>query len=156
MRKLLFLSLILVSVNLQARTEGRFLGMQYMINLISAGYDGTFDHTPTRLYEQMDVPEQSSMLGPGKALQVSQKEMSFICNKKAENSYHCSILIFKSPQGSFGLRSAQIKYEGEKAKAIVAQFFPNQDGSDVNITDDTGQFNLIIKPDLFQLTFEAQ
>lgn len=155
MRKLLFLSFILSSLNLQARTEGRFLGMQYMINMVSASYDGTFDHTPTRLYEQMNVPEQSSMLGPGKALQVSQKEMSFICNKKAENNYQCSILIFKSPHGSFGLRSAQIKYEGEKAKVVVAQFFPNQDGSDVNITDDTGQFNLVIKRDLFQLTFEA-
>lgn len=156
MRKFLFLSFVLVSLNLQARTEGRFLGMQYMINLTSSGFDGVFDHTPARLYEQMNVPEQSSFIGPGKALQVSQKEMSFICSKKAENNYHCSILIFKSAQGSFGPRSAQIKYQGEQAKAIVSQFFPNQDGSDVNITDDTGQFNLVIKPDLFQLTFAAQ
>ena len=65
-------------------------------------------------------------------------------------------MIFKSAQGSFAPRSAQIKYQGEAAKAIVAQFFPNQDGSDVNITDDTGQFNLMIKPDFFQITFAAQ
>lgn len=149
----LLLSLVFFSSNLQARTEGRFLGMQYMINIISAGVDGTFEHTPARIYEQMNVPEQQSMLGPGKALELSKKEMTFICNKKAENNYHCSIMIFKSAAGSFDLQSAQIKYTGEQAKALVAQFFPNKDGSDINITDDSGKFNLVVKPDLFQLTF---
>lgn len=156
MRILLFLSCFVVSLNLFARAEGRYLGLNYMINLVSTEFDGSFDHTPARLYAQMNVPEQQSFLGLGKALQVSKKEMSFICSKKAENNYQCSILIFNSPQGSIALRSAQIKYTGEQAKAITSQFFLNEDGSDLVITDDSGQFNLIMRSDFFQLTFNAQ
>lgn len=156
MKSFLFLSLILISVNLQARTEGRFLGQQYMINLVSQGFDGTFDHTPARLYQQMNVPEQNSMLGPGKALVVSQKEMTFVCSKKAENNYHCSFIVFNSAFGKIGFKSALVKYTGAKAQEVFAQFFSNEDGSEINITDDTGQFNLVIKPDFFQLKFNQQ
>ena len=156
MKTFLFLSLILISTHVQARTEGRFLGLQYMINITSSSIDGTFDHTPARLFEQMNVPEQSSMLGPAKALVVSQKEMTFICNKKQENNYHCSIIIFKSNFGTIGFKSALVKYTGAKAQEMFAQFFPNQDGSEINITDDTGQFNLIVRPELFQLKFNQQ
>ncbi len=155
MNKLLFLSFILVSFNLQARTEGRFLGQQYMINLISNSFDGTFDHTPAQIYEQMNVSEQNSFLGPGKVLTVSQKEMTFVCNKKQENVYHCSFIVFNSAFGKIGFNSAIVKYTGDKAKEVYAQFFPNQDGSDINITDDTAQFNLIVRPDLFQLNFKS-
>ncbi|MES2801177.1 MAG: hypothetical protein V4654_01685 [Bdellovibrionota bacterium] len=126
-----------------------------MINLISNSFDGTFDHTPARIYEQMNVPEQNSMLGPGKALAVSQKEMTFICNKKQENVYHCSFIVFNSSFGKIGFKSAIVTYTGDKAKSMFDQFFPNQDGTDINITDDTGQFNLVVRPDLFQLKFQA-
>lgn len=155
MRKILFLSFVLLGFNVHARTEGRFLGVNYMINITSQNFDGSFSDTPAYLYKQMNVPEQQSMMGPGKALEVSNKELSFICSKKAENNYHCSILVFNSSQGNFSFHSAQIKYTGEKAKAVVAQFFPNEDGSDINLTDDTGQFHLVVKPDLFELTFES-
>ncbi|AZZ37077.1 hypothetical protein CIK05_09825 [Bdellovibrio sp. qaytius] len=127
-----------------------------MINLVSNSFDGTFDHTPARIYGQMNVSEQNSMLGPGKVLVVSQKEMTFICNKKAENTYQCSILIFNSAFGKIGFRSAFIKYTGSQARDMFNQFYPNEDGSDINITDDTGQFNLIVRPDLFQLKFSQQ
>lgn len=156
MKKLLFLGLILSSLNLHARTEGRFLGMQYMINITSSGIDGIFDHTPARIFEQMNVPEQGSMLGPGKALVTSQKEFTFICNKKAENNYHCSFIVFNSAYGKIGFKSANLKFTGAKAQEMYSQFHPNEDGSEINITDDTAQFNLIVRPDLFQLQFNQQ
>lgn len=151
--KFLLLSILFFVLNLEARTEGQFFGQQYMINISSRSVDGTFDHTAARLFEQMNVPEQNSFLGPGKALSVSQKEMTFICNKKQENQFQCSIMIFNSAFGKIGFNSANIKYTGEKASEMFQQFFPNEDGSEIKITDDTGRFNLIVKPDLFQIIY---
>lgn len=157
MRQFLFLSLLLGSLNLQARTEGRFSGVQYIIKFISVNLDATNDHFPTTVYEKMNVPEQQTVMGPGKVIEVDEKEMSFMCNKKGENSYHCIVLVRQSAHGSFGLRSAQVKYTGEKAKAMAAQFFPDEEGgSELHMTDPTGQFNLIVTPDLFHLTYETK
>lgn len=155
MRALAFIICILGSLNLLARTEGRFLGQQYMINMISFGYDGTVDFTPHKIFRQMNVSEQSSLIGPGKVLETAREEISFICSKKKENDYHCSVIIFNSAFGKINFKSASLKYTGEKAQSLYAQFFPNDDGSEIVFQDDTGQFKLLVQPDLFQLTFNA-
>ncbi|MEN0058696.1 MAG: hypothetical protein AAGB31_07665, partial [Bdellovibrio sp.] len=100
--------LILVSITAfcslgKAVTKGQFVGRQMIINISSAAYDGSVDGSPQILFEAMNRPEQDSILGRGKALEVAKNILNFVCAKRGENNYQCSIYIHQSEVGRVSL-----------------------------------------------------
>ncbi|KHD88881.1 MAG: hypothetical protein OM95_07130 [Bdellovibrio sp. ArHS] len=126
MRALLFALISLSVSSSMAVTRGQYLGMQMIINIASVSYDGTVDGSPQELFLAMDRPEQDSILGRGKALEAPQKVLNFICAKKGENNYQCSIYIHKSNVARIGPGKAHFEVRGAEAQALFAQFHSEQ------------------------------
>lgn len=154
MRFLLFALLSLSFSNAFAVTRGQFVGLQMIVNIWSSSYDGSVDGSPQVLFEAMDRPEQDSMVGRGKVLDMPQKVLNFICARKAENNYQCSITIHKTNFSSIGPGKAQFVLRGADAKAIFEQFH-TQDGR-FSYRDEMSTFSIEATPEIFVMKFNAQ
>ncbi|WP_374080354.1 hypothetical protein [Bdellovibrio bacteriovorus] len=153
MRFLLFALLSLSFSNSFAVTRGQFVGLQMLVNIWSSSYDGSVDGSPQVLYAAMDRPEQDSMVGRGKALDMPQKVLNFICAKKAENNYQCSITIHRSNFASIAPGKAQFVARGEDAKAMFEQFH-TQNGR-FSYRDEMSTFSIEATPEIFVMKFDA-
>ena len=137
----------------KAETVGRFTGMQYMINIVTDSRNGQVDDLPGIMYKTMNVPPQNSFLGLGKALATQKGELSFICSLKQNSKYHCSIMVFSTKNTKIDRQSAFIEYKGEQARALYEQFTPYDDSGIIHFVDEDKLFQVISKPDLFQLSY---
>lgn len=152
-----FLILALLSLSFSkalAVTKGQFMGMQMIVNIASKNYDGSVDGSPQVLFEAMDRPEQDSFLGRGKALEAPQKVLNFICARKGDNNYQCSIYIHKSNLGRIGMNSAYFEARGDEAKALFQQFY-SKDGV-YSFKDEASTFLIYATPERFVIKFDAQ
>ncbi|WP_413944730.1 hypothetical protein [Bdellovibrio sp. HCB-162] len=154
MRLLLFALLSLSFSTSFATTRGQFVGLQMLVNIWSTSYDGSVDGSPQVLFEAMDRPEQDSMVGRGKVLDTPQKVLNFICAKKGENNYQCSITIHRSNFASIGPGKAQFVARGADAKAIFEQFHTQNDR--FSYRDEMSTFSIEATPDIFVMKFNAQ
>ncbi|WII70986.1 hypothetical protein QJS83_10990 [Bdellovibrio sp. 22V] len=154
MRLILLTLLALFSVSqAQAITRGQFTGMQFMVNIASVAYDGSNDSSPQILFDAMDRPEQDSMLGRGKTLEAPQKVLNFICARKGENNYQCSIYIHQSSFGRIAPGKARFDVRGEQAKALFEQFH-SQNGR-FTFRDEANTFGIEATPERFVMVYEA-
>ncbi len=152
-----YLLVLLVSLafsNSFAVTKGQFMGLQMIINISSTSYDGSVDGSPQVLFEAMDRPEQDSFLGRGKSLSAPQKELNFICARRAENNYQCSIYIHKSARGRISSGKAYFEVQGEAAQAYFEQFH-SQNGV-FSYVDESNTFVIYATPQKFVIKFDAE
>ncbi|MDG0816648.1 hypothetical protein [Bdellovibrio svalbardensis] len=154
MKRIALAILIMTSGSLsQARTQGRFLGQQFMINIAAQGYDGSTDELPQKLFEAMNVPVQDSILGPGKTLQTPFKFLDFICANRTSGGYTCMLLIHPSKSAQLGLKTASLRVEGEMAQKLAAQFFPS---SGEVFQNAEGTLEVKVTPNQFSIRFDEQ
>lgn len=154
MRFLIF-GLLLLSVSTsQAGTRGQFAGMQFLVNIASVMYDGSNDSSPHVLFEAMDRPEQDSIFGKGKTLEAPQKVLNFICARKGENNYHCSIYIHQSNLARIAPGKAYFEARGEQARALFDQFHSNK--VQFSFRDGDGLFLIEATPERFVMKFDAE
>lgn len=134
-------------------TKGQYLGRQFMIDIVTNHFDGSYESMPQDLYEKMNVSEQSSFVGLGKKLDLPKDELSFICVFKNDKSYHCSFIVFVSPVGTINPREAVVQYTGVRAKEIYKQFHFKNGETVLKIEDSTATFKIIVSEDLFRLSY---
>lgn len=154
MKYLIFAFLSLTIANAHAVTKGQFMGLQMIVNVSSVMYDGTVDGSPQVLFEGMDRPEQDSFLGRGKALEAPQKVLNFICAKRGENNYQCSIYIHQSSLGRISPGKAYFEARGEEAKALFQQFYAKN--GVYSFKDEAGTLIIYATPERFVIKFDAQ
>lgn len=155
MRKIIFLVLVFTTSSAFSLTRSNFIGMQMLINIASTNYDGTIDGSPQKLYAELNVPEQGSVMGPGKSLDVSpEKILNFVCGKRGENNYQCSIIIHRSSYAQFQPGKAYIEFKGEMAKTVFDQFYSN--GTEYSFRDESGLLLIYSSPSRFVIKFDAQ
>lgn len=140
--------------NAFAVTKGQFMGRQMIVNISSTSYDGSVDGSPQILFAAMNRPEQDSFLGRGKALQAPQKELNFICARRAENNYQCSIYIHQSTQGRISPGKAYFEVQGPAAQAYFEQFH-SRDGV-FSYVDEANTFVIYATPQKFVIKFDAE
>lgn len=154
MKCLFFLFLSFSSSSALATTTGRYLGLQLVVNIASHNSDGSVDGSPQALFEAMDRPEQDSVLGRGKALEAPQKVLNFICAKRAENQYQCSIYIHKSNLGRIAPGKAYFEARGDEAKAYFQQFYSQDDV--FSFKDEANTLVIYATPERFIIKYDAQ
>lgn len=154
MRVLIFAVLMLAAGHSWSMTRGQFAGMQMIVNITSGMYDGTVDGSPQNLYLLMNRPEQETMLGKGKVLEAPKKMLNFICARRGENNYHCSIYIHQSNVAQIAPGKALLDVRGDQARALFEQFHSG-DGR-VSYRDEEGVFAIEATPERFVLKFDAQ
>lgn len=154
MKLFIFMCLSLSVTSVFATTKGQFMGMQMVVNVASVNYDGTVDGSPQVLFEAMDRPEQDSILGRGKALEAPQKVLNFICAKRGENNYQCSIYVHKSNLGRIGPGKAYFEVRGDEAKLYFQQFYAKE--GVFSFKDEAGTLIIYATPERFVIKFDAQ
>lgn len=154
MKLFIFALLSLSFSNALAVTQGQFMGAQMVINITSAQYDGSVDGSPQVLFEAMDRPEKETMIGRGKVLEAPKKVLNFLCGRRAENNYQCSIYIHQSSLARIGIGKAYFEARGEQAKAFFEQFH-SQNGV-FSYKDEGNTFVIYSTPERFVIKFDAQ
>lgn len=136
MKILFFFLLFSMALETYAFTSGRFVGMQFLINMTSKNRNGTVDEGPRTLFEYMNVPVQDSFLGPGKSLAGPSRILNFICAHKTTGDSQCSIYIHASQYGKISTTGARFYVQGEAAQGYIRQFhvkegfvFENEEGN---------------------------
>ena len=152
---ILLLFCILTFNTVQARVDGRFIGTQFLINVVTESYDGHNDDTPGVIYKAMNVPPQNSFLGMGKAIKNPKGDLSFICTAKAQEKFQCSFIIFNNQYSKISSNQAVVEFNGEKAEALYKQFSPFDGSDEIKIIDNSGLFKLEINPSLFRMSFNT-
>lgn len=144
----------LISLEAMAITQGQFTGFNMIVNMASNMSDGSVDGSPQALFDSMNRPEQDSMAGRGKVLVVPKKVLNFICARRAENNYHCSIYIHKSEFSQIAPGMARFEVRGEQAKALFDQF--HSQGGRYSYRDESSVFGIDATPDVFVLKYNSQ
>lgn len=152
---LLLLLSVLTFNRAHARVDGRFIGTQFLINVVTESYDGHNDDTPGVIYKSMNVPPQNSFLGMGKAIKNPKGDLSFICTAKAQEKFQCSFIVFNNEYSKISSNQAIVEFNGEKAQALYNQFSPFDGSTEIKIIDNSGMFKLEVKPDLFRMSFNT-
>jgi len=139
----------------QARVDGRYMGTQFLINLVTESYDGHNDDSAGVIYKSMNVPPQNSIIGMGKTIKSPKGDMSFICAAKAQEKFQCSFIVFSNQYSQISSQQAVVEFKGEKAEALYKQFLPFDGSDQIKIIDNSGLFKLEINPNLFRMSFNT-
>lgn len=154
MRILLFAALLLTTTTSWAGTRGQFVGMQFIVNMASVTSDGSNDSSPQLLFEGMDRPIQDSVIGQGKTLEAPKRILNFICARKGENSYQCSIYIHQSDISRIAPGKAYFEARGDLAQQLFKQF--HSENGLFSFRDGDGLFIIEATPERFVMKFDAQ
>lgn len=131
------LSLFIMSstVVAQAFTRAQFVGPYGIIRVLVKDFLGTVDTDGQVLFEAMDVPQQDSMLGPGKSIETDDRALQFICANRPQTGYECAIFIHNQAAGRVDTFRKMMSYKvhGEAAQRYAKLFK----------TDAQGQFKFV-------------
>jgi hypothetical protein len=94
-------------------------------------------------------------MGPGKSLEVTpEKILNFVCGKRGENNYQCSIIFHRSSFAQFKPGKAYIEFNGEMAKRVFDQFQSN--GAEYSYKDEAGMMLIYSSSNRFVIKYDAQ
>lgn len=106
----------------------------------------------------MNVPEQPSIIGPGKAIVTEGKELNFVCGKR-NGKTTCSITLnMKGPRGPEWIRlepatkRMHFRATGADAAALFPQIFTDQGKFEFTSVD--GKFFLSVHEDHFEIRYD--
>jgi hypothetical protein len=132
----LFPMLLLVHAG-EAATRASFFGVGAMVQIWPQNPGGPADSDSFDIYRAMNVPVQDSIIGPGKAIQTSDRALSFQCAIRNNVSYECSIVFNRSANLKLDIVNKKIKYEvtGIMAEDLRQKFFLKDDVFHFKSTD---------------------
>lgn len=151
MRFLIFALLSLSFTRSYAMTQGRFMGIEMMVNISTSSMDGSSDSTPEDLYKLMNRPEEDSMVGRGKAMDAPKKVLNFICAIRSAGNYLCTIHMHKSNYGKISFNNAIFEVQGAEAQHYFDQF--HSQGGRFYFKNPEGTFLIDATPDHFLIKF---
>lgn len=126
-----------------------------MIQLRPVDSYGGSDPDSQKLWEAMNVPEQGSMLGPGKAIKASDKSLDITCAKQTKGP-QCTIMIHPSPGSTLSPSKKIIQYKvsGAVAEQIRSAFHLDENG-EFRLMASDGYFKIEISEELVLLLFDG-
>jgi hypothetical protein len=125
-------------------------GQQVIGSLKPTDWDGSADDDAVELYALMNVPEQDSFLGKGKAVKDAAQFLTLTC---ARESKQCSIILRKSENTKIDLRQKTAVFSVKAAgSSLWREQFHLPEGEDFLhfITTDQ-KFELLVADDVFTL-----
>jgi hypothetical protein len=139
-----------------AVTRGQFgfTSEQAVISMSSHNLLGDLDPGPAKLYEDLKIAPQNSLMGKGKVLHSSHEEMTFIVAERRPQKYDVSIVLKKGTMthiDSFK-KFAEIRATGEEAAFLFAYWKSRE--NIYEFANDTGSLRILATPDLFLLTYQ--
>jgi hypothetical protein len=156
----LFIALLIgfYSLNLLASTTATFPGFTGyfgMIVLESHNSDGSNDPGPLLLLNQMQVPTEDSMLGPGKSIKTQDQDLTFICASRTNGSKTCSINLKKSSFAFINPIQKKMSYKisGSAASSLIAAFLKPGE-KEFKFESQDQKFKLNVNQDKFELIYE--
>ncbi len=144
--------IVLSAQSVMALTTAQYFGMQGMINI--ANHTGESDSDARTMMADMNVPVQSSVMGPGKAITNEGKILNYICADRGADNFTCTVIIQKSPHSK--LSPQRIAYEvfGPEALGLNEKFHPNQADGSYQFTSIDGLFHVISTADHFLVEYQ--
>jgi len=140
--------LLALSSASQAATSLRFLPLNMNALVIVSGQA---DNDFSDLYKIMNVPEQDSSMGKGKAIKTDDKAFNLVCSL---NRALCQVVLNKHSSVVIDPQSKYLKFtaEGTLAAALKAQFLTDTNG-ELSFTSSDRKFRLYADQSVF--VFEA-
>lgn len=96
---------------------------------------GTPDSDSSDLYQMMNVPEQDTMLGKGKAIISVDREFNLVCGQYKSQ---CQVILSKTPKTIISSAKKHMRFiaTGDEAAALTALFKLNSKGEAYFMTSD--------------------
>ncbi len=135
-----------------AATSSQYFGMQGMINIASP-LMGTPDSDAKTMMAGMNVPAQTSPMGPGKSILAEGNILNYICGERGQGQVQCSIIIQKSAHAKLSASEMIYEITGEEAAVVHSKFHPNQDDGSYQFTTEDGALAVTATPDLFRIYY---
>ncbi len=145
--------LLITSTQVLAATRAQFFGMQGMINIASPSL-GEPDSDAKTMMNDMNVPVQGGLTGPGKSIVAEAQTLSYICGERGPGQVQCSIFIQRSEHSK--LSPSLMKYEvfGETAATLHSQFNPNTEDGNYKFVSVDGLFQVEATPEHFLVQYQ--
>lgn len=107
------------------------------------------------LFDSMNVPIQSTFLGPGKAINGSGQIMSWVCGDRGTDGHQCTIMIQQSAVSSIGISPVKARYEvtGTEAQTLFQMITANTTAGEFKFTNDEGTLSLDSTNEHFLLSY---
>lgn len=155
MKILLSFLVLILGFTAQAMTSGQFAGPYGIIRVVTRDFTGATDTDGKVLFDAMNVPEKSSMLGPGKAIEATDGALQFICANRQQVGYECSIFIHQKGYGSVNATKKTMLYKllGDEANAYGKLFKTNANGEFHFVSVD-GLLKVNVGPGYFEVAFQ--
>lgn len=119
----------LISITSFSATRVQFFpgDRQAMVIITPADQFGNNDSDSTDLYQIMNVAEQDTMLGRGKAIVTSQRDFNLVCG---EYKNQCQIILSTSANVKISSRDKKMSFKvmGDDAATITSLFKLNEKG----------------------------
>lgn len=150
----LFFFLVFSATSALAAVRGHFFGITGMIQVLPHNIEGITDNDSVLLYQAMNVPEQQSMLGPGKAFYSPDRALDFVCGIRNSSIYECTLMLKNSPFVRLDPlhRLMSFHVEGAEADQLRQNFFLTAERFDFRSAD--GKLQIVAFPGSFRLTFQ--
>lgn len=124
-KSLLAFFLLISASSAGAATRLQFLpGNQNAMAIITAtAPDGASDDDSLELLKIMNVPLQSSPLGPGKSIVTAQRDFNLVCGEQRKQ---CQVILSRSMNVDINSRQKKMSFRvtGAEAAALRAKFHP--------------------------------
>lgn len=135
------------------------MGGQVQVTLYK-GTAGQGDDRDARiLMDAMNVPLQTSPLGPGKAIVDSGKLLNWTCADRGQAGFHCALLIRPGQSGSAidsrtKISPPEINYraQGEEALRLFDMLHPTSPGL-FEFSNQEGTLKILATPETFELVY---
>jgi len=145
--------LCLTSMSAMAATTAQYFGAQGMINIATPSV-GPKDADAQTMMNDMNVPVQSSVMGPGKAIAAEGQILNYICANRGGSGYTCTIIIQNSPHSKLSQNLMSYQIRGEEAAALHEKFHANQEDGSYLFTSVDGLLQVRSTVDEFQVVYQ--
>lgn len=155
MKFLISFLVLILGFAAQAMTSGQFAGPYGIIRVVTRDFTGATDTDAKVLLDAMNVPEKSSMLGPGKAIEATDGALQFICANRQQSGFECAIFIHQKGYGSVNASKKTMLYKllGEEANAYGKLFKTDANGEFHFVSID-GLLKVNVGPGYFEVSFK--
>lgn len=113
-----------------------FIGDQNSMALITpTDIYGTPDSDSSDLYQMMDVPEQDTMLGKGKAIISADRDFNLVCGQYKQQ---CQVMLTRSSKTTISSFKKVMRFAvtGDEAAYLTSQFKLNNKGEAYFLAND--------------------
>lgn len=150
---------ILLTLPLTGHTETTSrafpLTQQIMITVYKSRITGS-DQDARALFDSMNVPIRDSFLGPGKAIETSDRGMSWVCADKGANGVQCTIMMQAKPSTRVSYRPIKVHHSlrDQEAQALLKLLHLNTPQGHFEFQNEEATLRILADGAKFELHYE--